>query len=155
MAGSGDRYLSYDVHGSGVESLAEGLANLAMAPARQRAAKEIVGELLTLNSAERFVWYLPPATPEVCAYWNDAPTNLLWITNVGVHLKRDGPVTPLARPITYEKQDGDYIGWLLPGAEAGTGGGARPSEITTVLCPVTSLRQPAGSLCPDCEIIHP
>lgn len=151
---SGDRYLSHDVHGSGVGTLPEGFAHLAMAPARQRAAQQIVSELLELNNAKRFVWYIPPATPEVCSYWDDAPTNLLWITNVGLHVKRGGPVKPLSRPITYQKQDGDYIGWLLPGAEAGLGGGTRQAEVSTVLCPVTSLRQPAGSICPDCDVVH-
>lgn len=26
--------------------------------------------------------------------------------------------------------------------------------VATVLCPVSSLRQHAGSVCPDCEIVH-
>lgn len=151
---SGDRYLSYDVHGSGIGTLPEGFAHLAMAPARQRAAQQIVAELLKLNKAKRFVWYVPPATPEVCSYWDEAPTNLLWIHSAAVVIKRDGPVTPLERPTNYRKQDGDYVGWLLPGAEAGVGGGRTRPEIDTVLCPITSLCQPAGSICPDCEIVH-
>ena len=68
MGSSGDRYLSYEVHGSGVDTLPEGFSHLAMAPTRQRAAQEIVAEILELNNAQRFVWYLPPATPEVCSY---------------------------------------------------------------------------------------
>jgi hypothetical protein len=125
-----------------------------MDPARQRAALAIVTEILEVNDGRRFVWYVPPSTPEVCSYWDDAPTNLLWITNAGVHLKRGGPVDLLPRAITYQKQDGDYVGWLLPGAEAGVGGGTRQAEVTTVLCPATSLHQPAGTICPDCDIVH-
>ncbi|MCU1498531.1 MAG: hypothetical protein JWM47_2484 [Acidimicrobiales bacterium] len=145
MAAS-DRYQTYDLHGSSVTSLPIGLADIAMSPTRQRAAVGIVSDLLALNEAEGFVWYLPPATPELSCYWDAAPTNLLWITTIGVHIKRDGPVLPLPRPLTYQKQDGDYVGWLLPGAEAGAGGGPKRPEVATVLCPASSLRQPAGQV---------
>lgn len=154
MAARGDRYLTYEMHGSGVDSLPAGLAHLAMTTTRQRAAQDLVAEILALNGGDQFVWYIPPATPELSCYWGGAPTNLLWITNVGVHIKTDGPVVPLPRPTTYEKQGGDYVGWLLPGAEAGTGGGPKRPEVAWVLCPATSLRQPVGQVCSDCEIVH-
>ena len=154
MTARADRYTGYDVHGSGVGSLQSGFAELTMPATRQRAAVEIVTELLTVNSAEDFVWYLPPATPELSCYWGGAATNLAWITAGALHIKRDGPVVPLTRPFTYQKADGDYAGWLLPGAEPGSGGGPKRREVATVVCPATSLRQPAGQICPDCEILH-
>lgn len=154
MVASGDRYQIYDVHGRGVDTVPTGCAALAMSDTRQRAVVEIVSELLVLNDAERFVWYLPPATPELSCYWGGAATNLLWITTGAVHIKRNGPVIQRLRPFNYQKADGDHVGWLLPGAEAGTGGGPKRREVATVLCPASSLQQPAGQLCPDCEIVH-
>jgi hypothetical protein len=142
------------VHGRGLTSLPVGLADLAMPTSRQRAVHDIVSEILTLNGADDFVWYLPPATPELSCYWDAAATNLLWITTVGVHIKRNGLVRPLPRSFTYEKQDGDYVGWLLPGAEPGGGGGTKRPEVATAVCPATSLRQPAGRVCPECDVAH-
>lgn len=154
VAGGSERYKTYAVHGRGWGSVRAGLAELAMPSSQQQAAMELVSEIAALNGAVDFVWYMSPGTAEVKCYWDWAPTNLLWITTVGVLVKRGGPVTPLARPCTYDKAEGDYLGWLLPGAEPGTGGGAKDGAVATVLCPVTYLRQPAGQTCPDCEVVH-
>lgn len=154
MAARNDRYQDYEVHGAGISSLPAGLAHLTMTAARREAAQNLVAEVLVRNDADKFVWYMPPATPELACYWDGAPTNLLWITNSEVHVKADGPVTLPDRPTTWSKQDGGYVGWLLPGAEAGSGGGPKRPELPEVLCPATSLRQRAGIICPDCEIVH-
>lgn len=154
MVANRDRYQTYDVHGQGLGTLSMGCAEIGMPDSRQRAAVEIVSELLKLNDADEFVWYVPPATPEVSCYWSGSSRLLLWISPVAVTIKRDGPVSPLQRTPTYQKEDGKYLGWLLPGAEPGTGGGARRPDIATVICPVSFQRQPSGQLCPDCEIIH-
>jgi hypothetical protein len=50
-----DRYQGYEVHGSGVETLRAGCAELAMSEERQTAAVRIVSELLAVNEAEDFV----------------------------------------------------------------------------------------------------
>lgn len=154
VAPRADRYLNYKIHGEGISSLPAGLSHLVMVTARQQAAQSLAAEVLACNDGDDFVWYKTKSTPELACYWDGAPTNLLWITNSEVHVKADGPVVLLNRPTTWSKQEGEYVGWLLPGAEAGSGGGPKRTELPEVLCPATSLRQRAGIICPDCEIVH-
>lgn len=121
---------------------------------RRQAALTIVHEVLATNDVQDFYWYKPKRTPELSCYWDDADRNLLWVTSIGVHVRNDPSVELPARPTNWSKEDCKYVGWLLPGGEAGTGGGRTKTLVPEVLCPETHLRVPAGQLCPDCEILH-
>lgn len=145
----------YDIHGSDVESLRQGFTELGVPEHRRATALELVREVLEANGARDFYWYKPPATAELCGYWDDADQNLVWVTTAAVAVI-NGPIIALPpRPLTYKKAEGDYVGWVLPGADPGTGGGRRSPEVPTVRCPQTFLRQPVGSLCPECDVVHP
>lgn len=49
--------------------------------------------------------------------WGDQPTNVLWVTSGEVRTPADRRrVTRPARPVNWEKENGAYVGWLLPGA---------------------------------------
>ena len=156
MAGKRARNQTYEIHGGDTESLHRGFDAIGMPERRRSAAIEIVTEVLAANDVKDFYWYMPPTTPEVSCYWDDATRNLLWVTAGEVHVTNDPSVLRPPRPTTWSKASGDYVGWLLPGADASTGGGAlpKPHEVETALCPVSFVHQPAGVLCPDCEIVH-
>jgi hypothetical protein len=148
--GKRGKNLTYEVHGDGVASLERGFDELRMPANRRREAIAIVGEVLAANDGGDFAWY-KARKDELCCYWGDPDRNLLWITAGAVHML---PTLPRPdRPLTYSKEDGN-VGWLLPGAEKGTGGGSKQREVATVLCPESGIRQPAGQLCAECEIIH-
>jgi hypothetical protein len=146
-----ERYRSREKHGEGLRSLTNAFAELNMPVHRRPAALEIVSEVLAANSAQDFYWYVPRVTREVCCYWDGAKRNLLWISPTAVWGR-----PALSRPeraLTYSKEDGG-VGWLLPGAESGTGSGRPKKAVSSVLCPETGIRRPAGSTCPDCEVVH-
>ncbi len=123
-----------------------------MPPHRRGVALEIVGEVLEAKDADDFYWFMTPGTDEVASYWDDSSINQLWITAGDVHVHPSTELPDRAR--TYSKGDGVYVGWLLPGAEAGTGGGRPKTQVKTALCPETGITQPAGSICPDCDVVH-
>jgi hypothetical protein len=148
----GDAYRRYPIHGNTVESLTEGFDALCMPESRRSQAMQIVREVLKANGVSVFRWYKTERTNELACYWDDADVNKLWITPTEVHVECRTPRPE--RALTWDKEGGKYVGWLLPGAERGTGGGARTVEMPTVLCPETFLRQPAGSICPTCEVSH-
>jgi hypothetical protein len=148
----GDAYTCYSVHGDSIDSLAEGFIALGMPASRRSAASQIVREVLKVNNVTVFRWYKTEGTNELSCYWDDAKVNMLWVTSTDVHIERD--TRRPERAHDWDKQDGKYIGWLLPGAERGTGGGRRASEVATVLCPESFIRQPLGSTCPTCDAIH-
>lgn len=51
---------------------------------------------------------------------------MLWVTSAEVHVVSDEDRVALPdRPLTWQKENGAYVGWLLPGAVAGTGKGRR------------------------------
>jgi hypothetical protein len=122
---------------------------------RRAEAYRIVGEVLAANDVVDFRWYKTDGKSELVCYWDDQPANALWVTASEVHIPSDtARVMRPGRPVDWQKEDGAYVGWLLPGAERGTGGGRRESEVATALCPETFIRQPAGTLCPRCEVVH-
>ena len=152
MASKGDRHIGYAVNGNGVGSLPDGFARLAMPAHRHREALAIVREVIKANGASVFRWYMPPATPEICCYWDDADINQLWITSSEVHVA-EGTPRPDSR-VTWRKQGGAYVGWLLPGAESGSGGGAPRAKVAETRCPDTFIFHPSGSPCPNCDVVH-
>ena len=152
MSDKGDYHRTYEIHGDGLESIWRGFAELGMPQGRQAEAFAIVSEVVEANRAAGFRWYKTPGTNELACYWDGATVNMLWITAGEAHIAAD-----TARPeraLTWSKQDGAYVGWLLPGADGGTGGGPKKVEVAKVLCPVTYLWQPAGQPCLECEVVH-
>jgi hypothetical protein len=155
MSGKGNANRRYRVHGDGVDTIRNGFAELAMPEHRRPEALAIVREVLGANDAINFRWYKPDGTNELACYWGDHPYNVLWVTASEVHIPSDtSRVRRPKRSVDWQKEEGAYVGWLLPGAERGTGGGPRNSEVETVLCPDTYIRQPAGTLCPRCDVVH-
>ena len=154
VAGKDDTYRSYEVHGDSVESLRNGFEAIGMPAHRQAEAQAIVREVLQANQVVNFRWYVPPATREVCCYWDTQKKNVLWVNAATVSILAEEEIDRPTRALTWSKQDGLIVGWLLPGAESGRGGGPRQSPIAEVTCPVTFIRQPAGRPCPDCEVVH-
>lgn len=155
MAPKGDAHRGYAVHGDSVDTIRAGFDSIGMLAHRQAEAQSIVREVVEANGVVDFRWYKPDDTPELCCYWDDLDRNVLWVTVANVHIPMDrGPVQP-ERPLTWSKEAGAFVGWLLPGAESGSGGGGRPKlRVAEVRCPVTFILQPAGQPCPDCEIVH-
>lgn len=155
MAGKRESIQQYEMHGHEVASLGRGFDELGMPTYRRATAIEIVHEVLEANKASDFYWYKPPATDELCCYWDDAELNLMWINSGELHVRNDpASVVMPPRPITYTRTDNELVGWLLPGGEAGTGGNSGKPKARSVLCPVTFIRRPVGELCPDCEVEH-
>ncbi len=155
MASKGNRNHKYTVHGDGIDTLRQGLIALDMPTSRQAEALAIVRDVFEANSVTDFRWYKPAITNELACYWDDAEQNLLWVTVSEVHVFADETlVKHPQRPVNWQKEEGVYVGWMLPGALAGTGGGARKTEAPYSLCP-TGIRRAVGELCPDCEIVHP
>lgn len=154
MPGKGDTYRSYEVHGDSVDGLRDGLLAIGMPTHRHVEALAIVAEVVQANDVVDFRWYIPPVTQEVCCYWDAHERNVLWINQATVSIRADGGIARPTRALTWNKQEGQIIGWLLPGAESGRGGGRRQSPIAEVRCPVTSIRQPAGRVCPECDVVH-
>ena len=79
----------------------------------------------------------------------------MWITANNVHVHADPSVVqrPPQRSVTWVGHDG-CVGWLLPGADRGTGGGRQQPRASQVRCPVTFLWQPAGTVCQECDEVH-
>jgi hypothetical protein len=152
VGGKGEHHRTYALHGDGIDSIHAGFDELAMPFERRNEAVEIISEVLAANHAQVFRWYKPPGTNELSCYWDDADVNMLWVTPAAVHIDASTPRP--ARAPTLTKQDGKYIGWLLPGAIVGTGGAVKNPVTAQALCPETFIRQPAGSICPACEISH-
>ena len=143
----------YEVHGNGAETLAEGLRVLSMPEHRRKAALELVREILAVNQATEFRWYMPEKTEQILCYWDDQPRISVWIERSNIHMRKDETVARLpAIPTTWSKS-GDYkVGWLLPGAESGAGGGPRKAEPKEVLCPNCFLLIPVETDCFECGL---
>jgi len=155
MVGKGDANREYRIHGDGVATLRAGFDEVAMPPFRRAEAMRIVTEVLDANAAVDFRWYKPEGTLEIASYWDHHDRNVMWVTPAEVHILADETrVKRPSRSLTWWKGGGDYVGWLLPGAEKGLGGGRREPAIATVLCPLSYLRIPVGSVCPACDIVH-
>lgn len=155
MAPKGDKHLEYSVHGTGLASLHDGFDAIKMPAHRSGDALAIAGEVLTANKANTFRWYLVESTQELCCWWDDHEHNVMWIRSHEVHIPADESVVARpARAITYQRSDGDYVGWLLPGGEMGTGGGPQTQAARFVMCPREFMEVPAGSECPWCEEVH-
>lgn len=155
MAGKRDQNQRYEVHGDSIASLSRACAEIGMPEYRRSTAVEIVREVLAANGGVDFYWYVPPATDEVCCYWDDAEQNELWINPGEIHISSDEARTKRPeRQLTYSKQDGAYVGWLLPGGQMGSGGGQERAKVATVLCPETYVHVPAGQPCSHCEVVH-
>ena len=153
--GKGDANKRYAVHGDGLDSIREGFDHLGMPDYRRGEAFRVVSEVLAANDVVDFRWYKTDGTNELACYWDDQPSNVLWVTSSEVHIPADrGRVQRPARAVNWQKEGGARVGWLLPGAERGTGGGRREPEAAAVLCPETFIRQPVGSVCPTCDVVH-
>lgn len=136
------------------EALREGFAAIGMPQERWAEASAIVREVLDANGASGFRWYKPDRTDELACTWVGVGQNALWIAGNNVHVSpATTGVTLPSRPLTYSKENG-AVGWLLPGASTGTGGGRRRPGVRWIACPVTQELQPAGSECPDCSTVH-
>lgn len=136
MPGKRTQNWSYAVHGEGISSLTPGFDEIGMPAHRRTAAVEIIREVLTANGASDFYWYKPPATEELCCYWDDATRNLMWINAGELHVISEPSIVALpARPVTYRKQDGDLVGWLLPAPKPERAAG------------------PASQRCPPCSAL--
>jgi len=147
MAPKGNTYLDYEVHGDDVKSLRDGFAHIQMPPERWDAALEIVQEVLEANGVAKFCWYAPPTTAQICGYWDDAELNMIWISPSEVHINAQTP-RPQRAP-TMHRAEGTEIGWLLPGATSGSGGGHRQHKKAAPLCP-TCFIDIVGSECSYC-----
>ncbi len=153
--GGAERHRRYKLHGEGFDSLSTGFNALVMPEARRTTAVAIVHEVLEANGALLLKWYMTPGTPEVACFWDDETQNTLWITAGHVHVAAESTtVIRSARPVNWEKADGRYVGWLLPGAAAGDGGGKRACQVATVLCPEAFVMVPAGIVCDYCGVDH-
>ena len=155
MSSKAQRNETYERHGAGVDTLSIGFDELVMPHERRSMAIDIVRELLAANGASVLKWYMTAKTPEIACYWDDHEQNLLWITNTELHVMADSAIAALPdRPLSWEKQGGRYVGWLLPGASSGTGGGKRNTAVATVLCPEQFVQVPADAACDYCEVFH-
>ena len=155
MNGKGDANKRYRVHGDGVDSLSTGFHEIAMPEHRRGEALAIVREVVETNDVREFRWYRYEDKDELCCYWDDHAANVLWITANNVHVKADTSlVRRPQRTTTWRDRDGGCVGWLLAGADRGAGGGRQRPKAAEVLCPVTYLLHPAGSVCPDCDVAH-
>jgi hypothetical protein len=152
MVKKGDLHRKYAVHGDGVESLRIGFGELGMLPSRQEAALAIARDVAQANGAAAFRWYKPPATDELCCYWDDAAVNQMWISTSEVHVA--AWTSRPDRPLTWQTEDRAYVGWLLPGAEARSGGGSVKALVAEVVCPSSFVLHPQGTECPMCDIVH-
>jgi hypothetical protein len=122
---------------------------------RQGEALAIVREVAAVNGVRHLRWYKYESKDEFCCYWDGHTANVLWITPTNVHIQADSPL--VRRPsctVTWRDHDGACVGWLLPGADAGTGGGRSRPKAAKVRCPVTHLWLPAGTVCPDCDLVQ-
>ena len=137
-----------------LEDLNNGFAAIDMPRERWTEAVAIVREVLKANDAVGFRWYKPDRTGELACTWAGVGQNALWIgpNNVHVAPASTGVVLP-PRATTYSKQNG-AVGWLLPGAITGSGGGPRSPATKWIACPATQELQPAGTECPDCLTVH-
>lgn len=117
MTGKGDAYKAYEVHGDSVETIRHGFEAIGMPTHRQAEAQAIVRDVLGANDVTDFRWYLPPTTPEVCCYWDGQEKNVLWVNSASVSILADDDIAQPARPLTWSKQEGAIVGWLLPAAE--------------------------------------
>lgn len=100
-------------------------------------------------------WYMTEGKDELCCYWDDLAANVLWITANNVRVKADTSLVERPqRATTWKEADGSGVGWLLPGAERGTGGGRQRPKAAEVRCPVTNVSHPAGTDCPHCDEVH-
>lgn len=150
-----DANKTYKVHGDGIDSLRRGFDHIGMPSHRHAEAMRIVSEVIAANNATHFYWYAPPMTGEVCGYWDDAEVNQLWVQPSVVYVRRVTTTRLPERALTHQKQDAEYVGWELPGATSGGGGGDRRAEVAEVLCPAQFIRVPAGVECSYCEVVHP
>jgi hypothetical protein len=143
---------SYSVHGDDVASMTRGFMEIGMPSSRHAAALEIVRDVMVANKAREIRWYVTHVPLEVCGYWDAAEQNQMWIWPgvVAVLAILDRPL----KPINYSRGEGELVGWLLPGGEAGAGGGPRRKAMGSIRCPKSGIRQPVGSVCPDCDVIH-
>lgn len=144
----------YDIHGNGVRSLIDGFEALRMPESRRAAVLDLVRAVVDVNQATGFRWYKTDGTDELACYWDGAHRNTLWITRSEIHMRKDEDVAkrpPI--PTTWQKDGGHFVGWLLPGAVRGAGGGPRRYEPKTVLCPNCFINIPAGTECPDCGFV--
>lgn len=124
-------------------------------PAHRHAeAQSILREVIDANNVVKFRWYKPPSTPEVCCYWDDHETNVLWVHAGSISFPADKEIARPARAPTLSKDGGSILGWSLPGSESGRGGGRHKPTVAEVQCPVAFLLQPAGQSCPECEVVH-
>ena len=78
--GKGDANRRYAVHGDGLASIRDGFNELAMPEHRRAEAFSIVSEVLAANRVVDFRWYRTEVTNELACYWDDQPTNVLWVT---------------------------------------------------------------------------
>jgi len=152
MPPKGATHREYDVHGDDVESLRAGFAQIQMPTERWNAALEIVREVLVANDVAQFCWYKPPTTAQLCGYWDEAEVNMIWISPSEVHINALTP-RPQRAP-NLHRADGAEVGWLLPGATPGSGGGAHKSKTSAPLCPVWNIEVPVGSECMFCGVEH-
>lgn len=147
MAPKGNAYLDYEVHGDDVKSLRDGFAHIQMPLERWDAALGIVQEVLVANDVAKFCWYKPPATNQLCGYWDDAELNMIWISPSEVHISAQTP-RPQRAPTTH-RDGGAEIGWLLPGASSASGGGHQHHKKAAPMCPTCSIAL-VGSECSYC-----
>ena len=149
----GDIHLTYRVHGSGLSSLVEGFSHIGMPEHRRKEATAIISEILDANGVGVFRWYKTDSLNELCCYWDDAAANMMWVGPGQIHIKSTTPRP--SRAITWTKAGGNEVGWLLPGAVAGSGGGPATTVVASkVLCPDSGVLIPVGTLCPYCDEAH-
>jgi hypothetical protein len=154
--GKGDANKRYRVHGDGVDSLRAGFHEIGMPENRRGEARAIVREVVEANDVREFRWYKTEGKDELCCYWDDHAANVLWITPNNVHIKADTSLVrrPQRTATWREDRDGGGVGWLLPGADRGAGGGRLRPKAADVRCPVTYIWQPAGTVCSSCDVVH-
>jgi len=121
MEPKSNKNTDYSFHGNDVDSMKVGFEQIGMPHHRWDEAISIVNEVREANGVRSFRWYKVENTDELACYWDDATKNLLWVQRHEVHVLKE--VSLPARPVDYTRDDGELIGWLLPGGSTGTGGG--------------------------------
>jgi len=155
--GKGDLNERYKVHGNDLDSLRQGFREIGMPENRYREALAIVREITEANDVREFRWYKTEGKDELCCYWDKQTVNVLWITPSNVHMRAETSLVQRPQRATTwrgERDEPDEVGWLLPGADRGPGGGPQRPKAAEVLCPETFVWQPAGTVCPVCDVVH-
>jgi hypothetical protein len=123
---------TYDVHGSGVETLGRGLSAMGVPVSRHSLIIDRVRCVLLANEATGVTWYVVPDGKEIAARWDGCTKNALWVDGSSVHVlpELEFPLTQTATRHWGGKVH--HFPWAT--ARAASRGEAQPT--TPKLCPL-------------------